>query len=660
MTLYRQLVAFTLVLFLVLFIGTWVARLQTTRAFLGAQLETHAQDTATFLGLSISQQIRDLEQDLPVAETMISAVFDRGYYRFIRLEDTERQVVVDHTLEVKIEDVPDWFDRMFPLDAPEAESNVMAGWIKAGTLRVKSHPGYAYQALWQDTVRMTWWFVVCGAFVLVAGGVGLRLLLRPLLRVEQQAESLCRKEYQLQERIPRTKELRRVVEVMNRMTRKVREMFQEQAALAEEMRRQAYQDEVTGLGNRRYFTGQVGAHLERGDSDPTGVLFLVQLRQLERVNSEMGRAAGDALLERGASLIREAADGFEQAVLGRLSGTDFGVYLPDAPAWAAETVAADILKRLHGLFTAGMAPEENVAHVGAATHETPVALRRLLAEADLALRTAARSGPNAWQVRTVTREADDALAGRQQWKAAIEQALDSHRIRLLAQTVVAANDRQQVLHLELFSQIVQENGKLISAGMFLPFAEHLNLVARLDRLVLEQVGRLDVGRLGVQQVAVNLSPASLGDEGFAQWIAAFLEQLPSACPRIVFEFTEFRAVQHLERVHQFRDQVRRKGHAIGLDHYGRGFSHLGYLQSLRPEYVKIDRAYSAELKGDQSDSRFFIASLGSVAHSIDIAVIAEGVETESQLQALDGLPIDGLQGYLVERPRPLEEMDRNG
>jgi diguanylate cyclase (GGDEF)-like protein len=656
MTLYRQLVAFTLALFLLLFIGTWIARLQTMRVFLGAQLESHAQDTATFLGLSISQQIQDLQQDLPVAETMISAVFDRGYYRFIRLVDTGRQVIVDRSLEVKIEDVPDWFVGMFPLETPEAESNVMTGWIQAGTLVVKSHPGYAYQTLWQGTVRMTWWFAACGVFVLVAGGIGLRFLLRPLVRVEQQAEALCRREYRFQERLPRTKELRRVVEVMNRMTRKVREMFQQQADLAEEMRRQAYRDEVTGLGNRRYFTGQVGAHLDRRDSGHAGVFLLVQLRQLERVNNENGRAAGDALLERGAALIHEAAAGFEQAVLGRLSGTDFGVYLPDTPAWATEALATDILKRLCGLFTAGMAPEENVAYVGAATHETPVALGRLLSEADLALRAAARSGPNAWQVRAVTRDTEDTLAGRQQWKEAIEQALDTHRIRLLAQTVVAINDRQRILHLEFFSQIVQESGKLISAGMFLPFAEHLNLVARLDRLVLEQVGRLDSGRLGAGWVAVNLSPASLRDSGFAQWITAFLERLPSACPRIIFEFTEFRAVQHLELMHKFRDQVQRKGHAIGLDQYGRGFSHLGYLQSLRPEYVKIDRAYSAELKDGQSDSRFFVASLGSVAHSIDIAVIAEGVETESQLQALDGLPIDGLQGYLVDTPRPLEEI----
>jgi diguanylate cyclase (GGDEF)-like protein len=655
MTLYRQLVAFTLVLFLVLFTGTWIARLQTTRAFLGAQLESHAQDTATFLGLSISQQIQDLKKDLPVAETMIGAVFDRGYYRVVKLVDIRQRVLVERELEVKIENVPDWFIRMFPLETPEAGANVMAGWMQAGTLLVKSHPGFAYRTLWQDALRMAWWFAACGAFVLIFGAVGLRLLLRPLVRVEQQAEALCRKEYRLQERIPRTKELRRVVEVMNRMTRKVKEMFQEQAALAEEIRKESYSDAVTGLGNRRYFAGQVEAQLQGRVSDARGVLLLVQIRNLEMVNREMGMAAGDALLQRAATMIREAAEAHGQAVLARLTGADFGLYLPDTPGWVAETLSSGITDRLSGLFTEGVAPEGDVGRVGAATHETTVSLGRLLSEADLALRTAARSGPNAWHARAVARENAGTPQGEQQWKLALEQALEANRIRLFAQTVASTKDRQQKLHLELFSRIVQEDGALINAGIFLPFAEHLDLVAKLDRQVLELVGRLDAARLGVTWVAVNLSPSSLRDEGFHQWVGSFLDQLPKACPRIIFEFPEFGAVRHLDLVQEFRGRAESRGHAIGLDHYGRGFSNLGYLQALRPEYVKIDRAYTAELKDERGDSRFFISSLSGVAHSIDIAVIAEGVETEGQLEILEGLPVDGIQGYLIDTPKPLEE-----
>ena len=84
------------------------------------------------------------------------------------------------------------------------------------------------------------------------------------------------------------------------------------------------------------------------------------------------------------------------------------------------------------------------------------------------------------------------------------------------------------------------------------------------------------------------------------------------------------------------------------------FSNLGYLQSLRPDYVKIDRAYTSELKEEENDSRFFISTLCSVAHSLDIAVIAEGIETEKQWEILKEMNLDAVQGYFIERPKEIE------
>ena len=104
MTLYRQLVIFTLVLFFILFTGTWLAKLESTRSFLIDQLESHSQDTATSLGLSISQH--NIENDMPAIEGMINAVFDRGYYRIVRYTDTNGNILIDRVLNISIENVP--------------------------------------------------------------------------------------------------------------------------------------------------------------------------------------------------------------------------------------------------------------------------------------------------------------------------------------------------------------------------------------------------------------------------------------------------------------------------------------------------------------------------------------------------------------------------
>lgn len=651
MTLYRQLIIFTFLLFLLLFAGTWYAKLKSTRTFLIDQLESHAQDTATSLALSVSPHVA--QKDMATVESMINAVFDRGYYQIIKFDDPRDKPLLERTVEVKIEKVPAWFVEWIPLTTPEATADVMSGWNQAGSIYVKSHPGYAYETLWKDVMNMTAWFAACAVFVLVAGALGLRMLLKPLAAMERQADALCRKEYKLQVPLPWTKEFRRVVEAMNRMTNKVKEMFDEQAARAEWLQESAYHDPLTGLGNRRYFESQITGRLDQHEASANGVVLLVRINDLEKLNQQKGFQAGDDLLKRVALLLQESSGQYADIALARITGGDFGIFVPNGSLWDGEQIASDLAIRLGRLAPEQLSITDNIGHIGVAAYDGVTTLGRLLSEADLALASAMQKGPNAWDVSAIKAATDTLPLGQHQWKDILEKALAERRIGFAAQPVVENSQERKVMHLEVFTRILQEDGKLLNAAVFMPLAERLQLVATIDRIVIEEVLKLDFSRQGVNKVAINLSPASLEDASFNRWIRSYLQALPLGAPHICFEFSEFAAVQHLSLVKEFSSVVRAFGHGIGLDHYGQSFSKLGYLQSLQPEYVKIDRAYTSELKDGVNDSRFYIASLCSVAHSIDIAVIAEGVESEKQAQTLKELNLDALQGYFIGRPEPL-------
>ncbi|WP_136526372.1 bifunctional diguanylate cyclase/phosphodiesterase [Geomonas ferrireducens] len=648
MTLYRQLIIFTVVLFLLLFTGTWYAKLANTRTFLTDQLESHVQDTATSLALSISPHVA--QKDLTTVEGMINALFDRGYYQKITYTDPRGEVLIDRTLPVKVEDVPQWFVKLVPLKTPEAEADVMAGWNQGGTILVKSHPGYAYETLWNEVISMTVWFAGCAVFMLAAVGIGLKLLLKPLAAVERQADALGRGEYELQDPLPRTREFKSVAEAMNRMTVKVKEMFGEQAARAEGLQERAYHDPLTGIGNRRFFESQVGADLTEGQG--RGLLILARVHALEALNTERGLQAGDDLLKRVALLLQEAVSGYGDAVLSRLTGGDFGIFLPHHSSSEAEIVATEIASELGRLARERLSLSDNIANLGVAAYEGSVTLSRLLSEADLALSAAQSKGANGWELRAVSGESALPM-GQQQWKESLVRALEERRVTLDAQAVIANTQERGVRQLELFARIAQEDGTALDAALFLPIAERLKLVSAIDRMVIEEALRFDFRSIGVERIAVNISPTSLEDEGFRGWLHGYLKGLPAGAPHINFEFSEFAAVQHLELIREFAAVVRACGHGIGLDHYGRSFSKLGYLKSLRPEYVKIDRAYTGELLSGENDSGFYVASLCSVAHSIDIAVVAEGVESEEQAAVLKELNLDAMQGYFFGRPRPL-------
>ena len=649
MTLYRQLVIFTVSLFLILLMGTWFVKLDSTRTFLTDQLESHAQDTASSLGLAISQY----PDDMVSVETMINALFDRGYYETIRFIDPNGKVLLERNLKVVIEGVPAWFIKMVPLKVPEANAYVTSGWRQAGTIYVKSHAGYAYNSLWQDIKHTTLLFAICGLFILIAGGLGLRMLLRPLVRVEQQAEALCRKEYEIQTKIPRTRELRRIVHVMNRMTEKVKEMFSEQVIQAEALRVRAYNDPLTGIGNRRYFESQAAAYLDRQESGLKGILMLIRIHGLETLNEQRGFLVTDELLKRVAAALQDISIRLTGSVLARLSGSDFVLFLPDYPSSETDRIAGEAVTALSGLAAADITATDNVSSIGVCAFDRKVSFGQLLAEADLALAAATQAGSNTWNVRTIVESTAKATFGQMQWKEALEKVLQERSITLYSQPVVKATDRKVVLHQEIFSRIILDKGKIVNAGIFIPIAERLKLMSSLDRLIMEEVMKLDRDLLGTDTMAVNLSTSSLQDESFVQWLKDTLMNLPEKAPKIIFEFTEFGAVQNENPVRSFAAAIRAAGHKIGLDHYGQSCGNLKYLQSLRPDYVKIDRAYTDELKGEDSDSRFFISSLCSVAHSIDIVVIAEAVETENQLRLLQELNIDAIQGYLIDRSKPI-------
>jgi len=651
MTLYRQLLIFTVILFVVLFTGIWVEKLHSTRSFLVTQLESHAQDTATSLGLSLSPVM--VEDDTATVDTMISAVFDRGYYRVISFKDMAGKVITERVLKVEIDGVPDWFVNLVPITSPNAESLVMACWTQAGKLYVESHPGFAYQTMWETMERISLYFLLSISTVLLLGGLGLRMLLQPLKQVELQADAICRREYHIQEKLPKTRELRQVVNSMNRMTNQVREMFAGQSKIAENLRRKAYSDQVTGLGNRRYLSAQVEARLEAAQGVARGALLIVQLENLKQLNELEGFAAGDALLKKVADILKQETQMIDDIALARLTGGDFGIFISAIDPADVNGVAENISRKISRLAAEVDCEVESIAHVGGVTYDHVPTLGKLLSEADNALQGARRKGANQWLVAELSSQDERAVKGKTWWKETLEDVLAKDDIFLYGQPVVSSADHSLVLHQELLSRIAMQSGEIVSAGVFVPLAERLQLVSKLDMVVLAKVFEQKEKMAALKSIAVNISPSSLGDSLFVKWILAQLQRLPDKSPHIIFEFSEYGAVQYIDLLKDFSRNVQSLGHGIGLDHFGQSFANFGYLKSLRPEYVKIDRAFTKELESDQGDSEFFIGALCGVAHSLDIRVIAEGVERDDQVAMLMELNIDALQGYLFGQPRQL-------
>lgn len=646
MSLSRQLMLLVAVLVLALFLGTFAISVNNTRDYLASQLASHAQDAATSLGLSATAHVE--HEDQAMVTSMVNAMFHRGDYLRIRFEDLQGEAWIERATPLSVDDVPAWFVATFPLDPPEREATMMSGWRQVGRVLVTSHPGLAYRQLWQNAIQTLKLFLI-GALLALAGGVlALRVLLRPLRDVEAQAEAICNREFPVVERTPFTLEFRRVVEAMNRLSTKVARMLADAERLAGNLRQQVYQDPVTGLANRRQFMDVLEHRVGDPELFATGGLLLLELKDFKAFNQRQGLLAGDRLLSgAGEALARLLLDE-PRSTLARISGGGFAILLEGADATRVSALAERAAGAVATLFGRLDLPSSDVAHVGAAMY-TGQAPTTLLAEADTALREAQRDGANAWVLHRHAHQPGPTRGGSD-CLALVEQAIGEQRFRLVRQPVRRCDD-DGLLHHEVFLRIPDPDrpDSDLAAAAFMPMVEGRGLAPLVDRAVIERVlVALDAGAFP-GKVAVNLSTASLEPESQLAWCVEVLQRHPAAARQLILEVPEYGASSQVASLSVWIERLAPLGVEFSLDHFGKGFASFTYLRTLKVHYLKIDGSFVRNLQ-QQDANRFFLRAIADIAHGLDMAVVAESVETEADWEALKGIGVDAGRGFWLGAP----------
>ncbi|OGV78359.1 MAG: hypothetical protein A3I83_10350 [Methylotenera sp. RIFCSPLOWO2_02_FULL_45_14] len=648
MTLLKQLLAMIVLLFVLLFAGTFTLSIQNTRSYLNNQLQTISQDTATSLGMSLSPHIS--KHDYVVVERMVSAVSDSGYYREVVVTDVEGKPIVHKTQLVNLNNVPKWFIKLFTLETPPGEALIMDGWQQAGLVKVLVNPGYAYMALWSSVVQSFWWFAGMSLLASALGMVALHYILRPLRAVEAQARAICNREYPVQSKLPWTLELRSVVEAMNRMTCKVKEMFQEQAASIERLRSENYRDPLTGLANRRYFEMQLEHLIKTGEH---GAVLLLELNNFKEYNTKRGYQAGDELLRNAAGFIEAIckARPSPEYFTAHLSGANFAVVVYNVDEQEASALGDQLAHSLLRFKERGLADSEEVGHVGVALFSGQT-YSEVMSAADLALRTAQQEGPNTMHLIDSAKSGANTVNTSMRWGEVLRDALQNNRLSLLMQPVKGAADhsRNTILHYEALMQLTNENGEVIPAGIYVPMAKRHGLSTDFDKaIVTEVLARLVSKRYGDTPVAVNIFPASVQNKAFVDWLCAELATAPDAASRLLIEIPEYGIIENIDALSEFVNKLLMYRTRVGLDHFGRGFSSFGYLSQLKLDYIKVDGSYVHGIL-ESKDNQFFIESITKVAHGLDLKVYAVSVENEAEWNLLASLRMDGVLGYGVGYP----------
>jgi diguanylate cyclase (GGDEF)-like protein/PAS domain S-box-containing protein len=431
----------------------------------------------------------------------------------------------------------------------------------------------------------------------------------------------------------------------------------EERELAKQLAHQASHDRLTGLVNRHEFERRLSHLLDTASAQAPHALLYLDLDQFKIVNDTCGHAAGDDLLRQISALLRTKLRARD--TLARLGGDEFGVLLEHCATTEAERVANNLREVLEGFrfrwndkgFTIGVSIGlVPITHAG----ET---LADVFSAADSSCYAAKEKGRNRVHIYRLD---DTVLAqrhGEMRWIPRIQQALADGRFRLYFQPIVPlASKVRNGIHGEILLRMLDEAGRLVLPGAFLPAAERYGLMLALDRWVvktsLEALSAMSNGK-GDLAFAINVSGQSLGAADFLDYVTEQIAATRVSPHRLCFEITETSAISELGHAIRFIETLKARGCKFALDDFGTGLSSFSYLKALPVDYLKIDGGFVKAIATDAIDEAM-VEAVHHIGHIMGITTVAEWVESQAIRQKLGQIGVDYGQGYALGYPRPLE------
>ncbi|MCX7691795.1 MAG: EAL domain-containing protein [Tepidimonas taiwanensis] len=426
------------------------------------------------------------------------------------------------------------------------------------------------------------------------------------------------------------------------------------------IQRLAFYDSLTGLFNRRAFVDRLQqAQAASARSGEWAALCFIDLDNFKDINDAYGHAAGDRLLQAVAQRLRDVVR--IEDTIGRLGGDEFVVLLEDLhadeeqAAWRAQHVAEKVRAAVEAPFTVEGHEVQTTPSIGITLfrgHDE--AVEDILRRADLAMYHSKSAGRNA--VRFFDPVMQAAVVARATLQRDLRHALRDGELRLFGQPVVDA--RAQVVGYEALLRWQHPLRGMVSPVEFIPVAEQSGLILPMGQWVLRQAcAQLAAwaragGERAQWSLAVNLSARQLRQPDFVDTVQAAWREAGADPRRLKLELTESLLLHDIEDTITKMEALAAQGIQFALDDFGTGYSSLAYLKRLPLAQLKIDRSFVRDLLEDPNDAAIARTIL-QLAKSLEMEVVAEGVETAAQFEALREMGCHLFQGYHFGRPAAL-------
>jgi diguanylate cyclase (GGDEF)-like protein len=414
---------------------------------------------------------------------------------------------------------------------------------------------------------------------------------------------------------------------------------------ADRIEHMARHDALTALPNRLQLTEELGVALARAKAESGQcAILLIDLDRFKTVNDSLGHVAGDHLLQQVSARFAPLIS--PDMMVGRLGGDEFALIIPSAPdKLAVKTLSLECIEALKEPFLYNDQHLFVGASIGVALG--PVdggSVEELIRNADLALYRAKGEGGNKICFYEPSLHAD--AEERRKIELALRAALDEDEFSLVYQPVVDAGTSR----IESFEALLRWTNPVlgdIPPSKFIPIAEETGLLSRIGDWVLRTACTEAAQWPNSISIAVNVSPRQLQDPTFVLTLVSALSQAGLDAHRLELEITETVFLNVTPNTQRVLQQIRGLGVRLAMDDFGTGYSSLGYLREFDFDTLKVDRSFIEGMSRDDAGSGAIVKAVVALAGSLGMKTVAEGVETEEQLEMVRKLGCDRIQGFII-------------
>ncbi|MDT4290955.1 LapD/MoxY N-terminal periplasmic domain-containing protein [Methylomonas sp. MO1] len=631
MSLSKQLLILISALFLMIFSVNFALSVNNIKDYLEGESKNHAQDTATSLGLSLSPYMVDNHD--PVIKTMMSAIFDMGYYKEIRLVDADNKELVALSSDKRIEGVPDWFTELLPMTSATAESEISSGWNMSGVIYVTVNSGYAYLKLYEQAKSGFYYSLAAFLLSIALLALLLRVTLASLRKIDLLAQQISDGHFESIEELPWTREVRNVAASMNTMSHKIKTTIAALHGKLDQMGASLLRDDLTGLYKKAVFeTDMKNLALEDADA----YVVLIKIDSLVDLVKERDSDVIDQFLQAFAAILEKIADlaGAQAGKAYRFYGAEFALVLKIGNSEQLEGLVKTLSNEVTELGERYQ--KTDLAHIGVVAFNPLLTTEILLEAAHEAYEQAHLIGANSYFIRTGDNFARDIAT----WKDLVFDCIDHNGYSVWYIGQIAAFSSGELLMEEAFIQVHDKQGGLVAIGPFISIAEKFAKIVDLDkgviRIALEHIRHNHIEHA----IAVNVSTRTIKNSDFRLWLEKLIKQNPAEAKKLVFSLSAYAVVKDIDAYQAFIETVHQWGARVMIKRFETQSMSAELVKRLKPDYIRLARDIGNGIDSS-SQKHAFVQTMQEISTLLDISILAENVQSDKDYRRLKAIGIVG-------------------